>query len=616
MKKIFLILILVVSNSFAADLGKNFQMANPSLQELQNKTIMLSPGITMNAGNYIIQTSFKVAPKIKQVFTPNFQQQFLLKKPEYTEKIESKNDRLIVERTLVLKFKDPCDPKLLNSGLPNLCFKKKNKHYTEKQKSDFHIEMNKIRNKAKQLKPNDPETIKITNMSDEELIDYLLNKRTKTKKIIQKSIIPLVVYQDIKNLKPLDLQKPNFILPKTGIFTSYKKNSNNFVIANNKNIPNSKYNPNLQQNNTNKSKKNIKNSRPEMTFKDFLAENQPDIKDITFNTHKESKFNILFGETIGRHYGDSFTEVFAEEGWFTDKYYAMFYYSFGLGYGLRWPFEIDISSDITDVAVASGALMPYPQKALCKRVKDESNAIQCAAKANVKIKAKGINASPSFYRNIGVSTDKIFEGKEFVFEAKAEMGLYISIPGPNISYKENYGFDFNKDYTPPLGNQKEKIIDFLLYPNQTGLKITGSIGVADVYAGLNIGAFVTAQNSLLMFVPALTEATFENEHCEPIIKISSANHTMDCNIIENTFAGGATPRKWGIGLSTPSYATDFILTPQLGIRIGVWVLGYDWNTDIGPYAIPNLSIDMGRFSFTTHEGTNNYYFYEIAKRFK
>lgn len=601
---ILFILVLSSTSIIAADLGKNFSMKNPIASQLMNKEILVAPGISMQVGDFILKSNFKVLPQIKPYFNPTFERKFLTKPAQYFEEVKAIGDRLVVTRTLILDLKNPCDSRMQAYGTTSLCFQKKpkQKNIPQKEIDKFHAEMNNIRAKAKQVRPNDPETLKVLKMDDDTLFDYLINKRSKQKKIIHESVLPLAVYKNIKQMQPINLLQPNFIVPTQGLYKpSVQKNASllttqNVVLDNNKKVINR---PTVKR---------------EMTFDEFKIINSTDTppEPITFNTHKEEKYNFLLGNTWGKYDGDYKKYVFAEEGWFTDQYYAKFTYSFGFGFGLRWPFELTVKSDITDVEGFMGSPKSYPQTRLCNDVETNDRASECAIKANVSFKAKGVNANESFYQSTGLAQDKIFNAKEFVFTAQVNMKFKISIPGPNISYNPSgIDFDYGEHFIPPLGAQSEQIVDFLLYPNQTGLKISGDIGVAEVYGGLDIGAFITASNGEFRIAQWGDKS---RNNCDNDIVLNSVNNTVTCQATENIRAN--TSDKWGLSLQFPRYKTDFVITPQVGLRIGVWVLGWDWSYSPGAVPLTALKVDLGTFYFSAHHGTTASFIYEIATRTK
>ncbi len=47
----------------------------------------------------------------------------------------------------------------------------------------------------------------------------------------------------------------------------------------------------------------------------------------------------------------------------------------------------------------------------------------------IKVKAKTIDANPSFYTGVGIPEDKVFEGKEFVLEIGAGITIDVWIIG-------------------------------------------------------------------------------------------------------------------------------------------------------------------------------------------
>lgn len=607
MKKVLIFLIISTLSVFAEDLGKKFKMQNPVEGQLLNKEIQLAPGVKMNAGNFILMTNMKKNPAINIYFDKTFEKQFLLKPAQYNEDIKAENDKLVITRTLVIEPKDPCMPGIKDRGAVSMCFKKTTKTYSAKQKQDFTNELDKIRAKASSLQPDSDETKMVLAMTDDELMDYLLNKRSKRKIIIHESVIPLAVYNADTKLERLDIMSQNFVVPQTGQYTNTISKDDLKVST----VPTGMLGVNSVKLNKQQLNKQVV-VKKEITFDDFRMNNDMNAEDITFESKKDESYKFIMGETFGKYDGDSFKYIFAEEGWFTDEYYVRFSYDFGMTMGLRFPFQADVNSEIELVETASGGVGSYPQKSLCKGAATNEEAYKCALRANMFVKAKGLDAGADFYRSAGIESSKINDGKEFVFKVQAGMKIKLSIPGPNISYSPSLAdVNYSRDFKSPVGSQNSKIVDFVLGPDVTGLGIFGDIGVASVSAGLDVGAYATAKNGEFSFNAKNYNSIMS---CHPDMSFTDEAKEYKCQIRDAVPAGQT--KNWGVSLSDASYSSDFVLTPQVGLSVSADVLGWDWSYSFGPYPLTALSVDLGNYEFSRHSGTPASYEFYVSERAK
>ena len=619
--RIIVMLLLVSSLGFGANMGRTFKMSDPKRVDLQNKKVIVAPGVSMEVGNFVIKTNLKAQPNFKTYFDKSFEREFLKKPAVYTETVESKDDKLVVTRTLIIEPKNPCDARMTRvKGAMSMCFKKSNKVVPANIKNQFRDELIKVRDKAQQDNSmSAKEKNKIASMSDEELINYILNETPEEKIIVHESILPLVVYKKLTP-QPLNLMQPNIVMPTANQFTSNISTSstNDLNVIGVSKVNTSKVQGNIGQNpnslQLNNAKKQVAQKgamTQQNSFEAFKA-SQSMKDDLIFETSNEQEYKLLLGETYGKHYGDYYRIRFAKERWWHDEYYAKFSYTLGYGAGLRWPFMVKVKSNITKVENQFYNNVAYPQKYLCKSVTDESKAKECAVEADVEISAYGIDADAAFYRSVGVPNNKIFEGKEFVFELQANARLYISIPGPNLNYHApGVDLEFGSNYKSPLGNQNSRIVDFMLKGHDIGLEIGAYIG----YAALDVGAFISAEEGEL-------KVDFVGDKAENVpvfIKFNEANVAKKIQVTENV-GRGSSKKAWGVLLNNPQYKTKFKITPQIALSIGVDVLAYEWSKTFGPIPLTAMSINLGTYHFKQHSGTLpqpwEYLKYTIAHRTK
>jgi hypothetical protein len=158
--------------------------------------VALADGVNFNAQDFINLTSLRNHAKLKNFFTPDFQQKFLKAPVRYTEDVREDNDRLVITRSLEIPTKDPCAPGMEISGM-SLCFKPRNEPISKESKEHLDKIRLKINNKLR-ANPGDPgaNTYKsYLRMSDHQLLDQILNKQSTTKKITLQSIVPYTAYQ-------------------------------------------------------------------------------------------------------------------------------------------------------------------------------------------------------------------------------------------------------------------------------------------------------------------------------------------------------------------------------------------------------------------------------------
>ena len=292
---------------------------------LKSGTVKLADGVTFPATDYLSKTSFKNHALMKNVFDPNFQIRYLATPPQYTEEVYESDDRLVVTRTLIIDPKNSCDPGLGSAGL-SLCFKAPTapgQITWAKMSRQFDPEMllrlAEVRQKIKiRLEANvaDPEAIRVKpylNMSNEQLMDQLMNRESRVKKITTQSIVPYKTYE-FKKVPPMNLLNHSLPLPTVNQF-----NFRPFMLA----------------------------------LKQPVETAAPSSRSPAGTTvHNEMKF--LSGFTYGAAFGNYYEVEFAGESWWHDRYYASFEYQISAGFGLRWPFIVTGDALVNDKSATVG----------------------------------------------------------------------------------------------------------------------------------------------------------------------------------------------------------------------------------------------------------------------
>jgi hypothetical protein len=580
------LIVTITTSLFAAD--QTSAPLTPAVKSLKNlapvdnwenriktDTVKIADGIQFRLKDYVRDTSFKNRASLKPVFDANFEKRLLKRPVQYTEDVQEMGDRLIVKRTMLLDAKNPCDREIEKAGI-SICFKPTGKAIKPETKKY----LDQVRLKIKQRisdNPNDSESIRVKpylKMSDAKLLDQLLNKEQTTKIITHHSVIPFIAYEfrKVPEMDVFDLKTP---LSRNHQLTSVKHAA---VV----------------------SQATQHTDTATGTTAGGATSGAPAPGPYTFPNTSEITAKVLTGWTIGKTFGDYFEVEFADSTWLTDRYYAGFRYNISAGFGLRWPFEIKATSTIDKVyGKTNDRILSYPANEICSGSFSTSgenaktNAYYCAQRATVKVQAKAVNGDSAFYRATGLPSDKVFDGKEFVFEIGATCKFTASIPGPNINIScpsSLKGFDFGRDFTPQLGSTPLTLFNYTIPGRPLGLALEMYIG----YAALNPGVSLTAHSGSLT-------ADVKGYQATP----SKNSVTFSTTAASFTVAEKNARGNWGIQLSDPEYGVNAALVPSLQIQVGIDLGVYAWNKKFGPYNIDALGIELGRATFPTHQDTND-----------
>ncbi|HQB38633.1 MAG TPA: hypothetical protein PL053_05100 [Deltaproteobacteria bacterium] len=565
---------------------------------IRKDKVRIAEGMEFRVKDYIRGTSFRNDMALKKAFDPAFQSRMLKRPMQYTEDVQDLGDRLYVKRTMLLDAKDPCAPELEQAGI-SICFKPTGRAIRPESKQYLAQIRAKIQQRINAA-PNDPESVRVKpflQMTDAQLLDQILNKDDTTKIISHESVVPYVAYQfkKVPAMEMFDFRRPiprlnqltsiqqTAIAGRTGFTAGASAAGGGMALA--------------QQGAANINQSALSQAQGNT--------NTPTT--YTFPTTKEMTAKALTGWTIGKTFGDRFEVTFAKERWWHDRYYASFNYNITAGFGLRWPFEIKAKSTIDKVyGISNQRILDYPANQICQGNFDRTNsqnAYLCAQRATVNVQATPVDGDPAFYAGTGLPGDKIFKGKEFVFEIGATCKFYASIPGPNISYScpsSMRGFDFSKDFTPQLGNTPKQLFNFTVAGRPIGLALEMGIG----YAALNPGVSLMAHSGRL-------NLGVEGYQAAPsTTSISVDNVPRTFTVSERNAAGN-----WGVDLYNPQYNVSATLTPSLQVQVGIDLGVYEWSKKFGPYNIDALGIELGSVNFPTHSGTRaNFEMHNIGTR--
>lgn len=585
----------------AAGAVKNLAPVQNWRSKVKGKNVRLADGMQFKVHDYMNMTSFRQSPKLKRVFSPQFQQRFLKRPVQYTEDVQTLPDRLVVNRTMLVDLKNPCDANVAKAGL-NVCFKRKaGKPLNQKIKDDLNKTRGKMRSwLAKNSKHKDAAKYRnMLNMSDDQLLDQLLNKQQTTKIIKHESVVPLAAYQfrRIPNFSPLDRNIP---VPRRDMITKIEQAATAFKLSRpvNNNQPQTRR---RDMNSQVRGQTNIMAHKETFETAAAAAANRPAPGPYRFNSSSNTVRNMVMGWTYGRRFGDKYEVEFAGETWLTDRYYAFFKYQVSAGFGLRFPFQVNMSSQITKVEDENGNLVNYPANTLChgnfsRRGRDaQINDKYCARQAEITVTAKPVaveDSDSTFYQRAEMPSAQIFDGKEFVFELGVTCRLYASIPGDNFNRRCPRSwdvFDFGQHFTPQIGSEKTDLLKHSFSGRALGLALDAGIG----YAALNPGVTLTARDGYIDFLPrGIRSSVLYNKNRV------RANPTDKFHVEVNNTVG-----EWGAKIKKPSYTFTAGLAPTLEVEIGIDLGLYDWNTTFGPYSIDALELTLGSPSFDRHEGS-------------
>ena len=180
--------------------------------------------------------------------------------------------------------------------------------------------------------------------------------------------------------------------------------------------------------------------------------------------------------------------------------------------------------------------------------------------------------------------------------------MYASIPGPNIPIDCPLNIaDASVDFTPYLGTRSKTLFQKMFSGRQLKLGFDYAIG----YAVINPGVRLRADNGQL----TLHTAPFNSTARSSSVTLSGDTKTVTVN---EAVQRGQSP--WGLVLERPSYRMGASLVPLLEAEIGIDLGVYEWNYKFGPYSVGALTVNLGRFQFDAHQGTQSRLQYELGTR--
>lgn len=571
---------------FATPSGNlHFKLTNPKAVEVNRKILNLVPGMDFNIGKYVEHSNLTRQQNFAPLFTQRFSASFLRKPAKYSEVVEGIGDRLRVTRTITLDFKDPCDARIPNEQ--SFCFKKTNRMLDKKVQADLRTMRSKLREKLKTSRSSSEkqQLQRILAMDDNQLLDHVLNRASTTKTVTRTSIVPFTATQFGTKSKR-DISKANSRLPKrlslpASPATMTASHDIQHVI---KHIPMSRGQGGAIQNGS-----------------------------YVFDNKNRYSSKIVTGFRYERNYSDTYVVTFVKGSWWHDRYYASFSYNLYYDFGLQFPFEVTVDTEVNRVHQRNRRmLVQYPAKGLCDEVSEPSSAYLCSAMGAVKIEARPVHKNQSnnqFYQQAGVNMSRVTD-EEFVFKVGASCRLYASIPGPNIAKDcpGSFDIDHSKHFTPSLGSQSVDLPTFYI-PRDLARSIPLGIDLGFTYAILRPGVTFRGHSGVLTFSLAPKMSRFTSNSNSIVLR--SAPYRFQ--VFENVRQGTSD---WGFILKDPKYRFTASVLPKIKAEVGIGVAGYNWRHTFGPYALDALEFDLAHFNFERLSGTTGEHMYLIGTRRK
>lgn len=505
------------------------ELRRDQLQAAGLATITPTPGVTMDFQAWVRDTALDTRPELAPLLDPKLPKGLLSAAPVYAETILELEDRLVVERKLTVPLAaGACARADKPAAVAELCF---TKNPANKADKGVQAELKAIRGKLAAA-PGDKvvrgavTAAQALQMTDEQLLDLMLNTGART--IHQVSVVPRVpvqaggLQQFGTKLKVVPLDPGLQLFVPAGVF-------------------------------------------------------DPKVLDpvLVGASHTYARDYFLTGFTYGREIEDSWEYTFADETFFTDRYYVRVDYHIGLGFGVRAPFAVDVKATSTGADARSVDVSVEP----------------------VNVDANGAPA----YQAVGLPGNQTFGGKEFVLEFKAGCRLYVSMPGPNIDRScPSIDLDYSRDINPVLGTERSQIGDWWLDGSVTGLKV--SVAVASASLDVGVGAEVT-NGRVGVRALGVNGGTVGGGGNLAFTTRSPRRLTVS----RAPGVAGAALR-----LDRPTYGFDIRVTPKLRGKIELDIAIYEKTWYLGPWALDVLSISQN-FQLTHHAGTVANHDYEVFK---
>jgi hypothetical protein len=235
------------------------------------------------------------------------------------------------------------------------------------------------------------------------------------------------------------------------------------------------------------------------------------------------------------------------------------------------------------------------------------------------ISAHTLDGDANFYNRAGMVSSTIFDGKEFVLFASFCYGYSFEALWIDLGTRacDPYGFDFSRDFKPPMGESWERLMEVFIPPEWTHTVI--DVGFAR--GTLEVGAALEAKGSLAARLRAYVDdaalalraanTVLTNEH---VVRLSTpdAPQTFTAMLPIRSSPGTSV---FGLIADSFVYHAEMSLLPGLryGVRIGYGSFSRSFSdtfwVDAWRIHLPSIELD-------THEPTRSQVKLQGSKTYK
>ncbi|MGM5488843.1 MAG: hypothetical protein ACQESG_07890 [Nanobdellota archaeon] len=244
----------------------------------------------------------------------------------------------------------------------------------------------------------------------------------------------------------------------------------------------------------------------------------------------------------------------------------------GYGLGLRIPFQ-------TELTIHNNVIDSDP------------------GEFTAQINLQPLDLDAQGYKDAGLSSFHLFDGKELVLEFGAQAGAKVKLLGQTV-FNSDFGrmIDNSKDFTPPLGGERVNLGRLVFEGTDTGLYY----GDDDVYVDGDIGVTFNLKGEHVNF-----RCEGLNTECEDMDITESETLDLSLNPVihdqEDEFGKYAN---FGITLLNPRYKSKANFGAEFGLEAGVNVPYFGWRTVRTPWVeLYEFDIDLPYLG--RHDGTPN-----------
>ncbi|MBN2526142.1 MAG: hypothetical protein JXR76_07100 [Deltaproteobacteria bacterium] len=275
---------------------------------------------------------------------------------------------------------------------------------------------------------------------------------------------------------------------------------------------------------------------------------------------------------------------------------GFFRLTFGAGYGIgiRVPIEVDAKMTPTNVLV-------YDRRDKPLRVDTE-------------LRVKTLDADSAFYQRVGLPSDKLFDGNEFVLEFQTGFGYKFRAFGTDVvkkSYTATNGLRFTQNTRPPFGPKCPSCgVDIEIPARLTNTELTFEALKGSLITGvmLNGNAKIRLEKSDIVDEQSKNTRDLLFANQEPL--------TLQANLGRLSLQNdqSAVNQSYGFELRDLRYEIELFLIPQIrfGFTVGYKSFSRTFKSDWIRFDM--LSVGVGTYTLRAHEGTPRMYRTTPGKR--